>query len=338
VSPQPGTSPRLSVLLPCFNAARFLAESLQSIQNQTFSDFEVIAVDDGSTDDTLLQLEEWATRDARVRVVPSRHSGLPHALALALEHAAGELIARFDADDTAEPGRFARQVELLDAHADVAACGTGVFYFPPAAVRAGARAYKQWLNSLHRPDEIASDMFVECPLAHPSLTARSDTVRAVGGYQDNGWPEDYDLILRLFEARYRLANVPEVLHNWRESAGRLSRVDARYTPAAFRRCKVHYLKRTLLRGRAVLVWGAGPVGKAFARELDAQNVTIAGFIDVDPRKIGRRIHGIPVHSHKEFDRSAFIVAAVGNAAARTEIRAALNAGGLQELRDYCAVA
>jgi glycosyltransferase involved in cell wall biosynthesis len=338
VTAQPGTSPRLSVLLPCFNAARFLDEALHSIENQTFSDFEVIAVDDGSTDHTLQQLEQWAARDLRVRVVRRAHGGLALTLAAALGRAEGELIARFDADDTAEPARFARQVQLLDAHPDVAACGTGVRYFPAGIVRDGARTYEQWLNSLRRPHEIERDMFIECPLAHPALMARRDAVRSVGGYQDNGWPEDYDLILRLFEAGLKLANVPEILHNWRESARRLSRVDARYTPDAFRRCKVHYLKRTLLQNRAVVVWGAGPVGKAFARELQTQHVTVTGFIDVDPRKIGRGIRGIPVRSHDHIDRDAFIVAAVGNAAARTEIRAALNAAGLQELRDYCAVA
>ena len=115
-------------------------------------------------------------------------------------------------------------------------------------------------------------------------------------------------------------------------------MDERYTADAFRRCKVHYLARTLLREREVVIWGAGPVGRAFARALAVHDVPVVGFIDVDPRKIGRCIQGIPVRSHHEIERGAFIVAAVGNAAARTEIRAALSAAGLRELRDYCAVA
>jgi glycosyltransferase involved in cell wall biosynthesis len=332
------SAPRVSVLLPCFNAARFLTEALASLEKQTFADFEVIAVDDGSTDDTLELLQRWAARDPRARIIAGSHKGLVSALATALEHAGGEFTARFDADDVAAPARFQRQVELLDAHSEVAACGTGVCYFPAEFVRAGARAYESWLNALHTPEEIARDIFVECPIAHPTLMARTDALRKIGGYQDNGWPEDYDLVFRLFESGCQLANVPEVLHSWREGEKRLSRVDPRYSADAFRRCKAHYLATTLLSGRKVVIWGAGPVGKAFARELKAHDIPVVGFIDVDPRKIDRCIQGLPVRSHHELDRSAFIVAAVGNAAARTEIRAALHAAGLQELRDYCAIA
>jgi glycosyltransferase involved in cell wall biosynthesis len=333
-----GSSPRLSVLLPCFNAAPFLGEALQSIENQTFADFEVIAVNDGSTDDTLHLLQSWAERDSRLRITARSHAGLVQSLAAALEQARGEFSARFDADDTAQPTRFQAQLELLTAHPELAACGTGVRYFPREVVRDGARAYESWLNTLHTPEQIARDMFVECPIAHPTLIARTAVIRAVGGYQDNGWPEDYDLILRIFEHGHTLANVPEVLHNWREGGHRLSRSDARYSAEAFRKCKVHHLQRTLLRNRPVVVWGAGPVGKAFARELRAQNIEVSGFIEVDPRKIGRRILGIPVRSHEPIERGDFIVAAVGNKTARNEIRAALNAAGLQELQDYCAVA
>ena len=200
-------------------------------------------------------------------------------------------MARIDADDIAAPTRFQRQVELLAAHPQIAACGTGVCYFPSRLVRAGARAYESWLNGLHTPEQVARDLFVECPIAHPTLMARTAVLRNMGGYQDNGWPEDYDLVLRLFEGGHPLANVPEVLHNWREGEKRLSRVDSRYSENEFRRCKVHYLERTILRGRQIVVWGAGPVGKAFARELTAHNVPVVGFIDVDPRKIGRRIQG-----------------------------------------------
>ena len=331
-------SPRLSVLLPCFNAAPFLAEAIHSIDNQTFGDFEVIAVNDGSSDDTLPLLEAWAQRDRRVRVMAQAHTGLVPTLAMALECAQGDFSARFNADDTAAPTRFQRQLELLAADAGIAACGTGVRYFPREVVRDGARAYENWLNTLHTPEQIARDMFVECPLAHPTLLGRSTVLRAAGGYQECGWPEDYDLILRLFERGHKIANVPEVLHNWREGGHRLSRADARYSAAAFRKCKGFYLKRTLLRDRPVVVWGAGPLGKAFARELIALAIEVCGFIDVDPRKIGRRVQGVPVRSHENIDKRAFVVAAVGNPAARSEIRAALNAAGLQDLRDYCAVA
>jgi hypothetical protein len=170
---------------------------------------------------------------------------------------------------------------------------------------------------------------------------RAEAVRAMGGYRDEGWPEDYDLVLRLWSAGARLGTVPEVLLHWRESGDRLSRIDPRYSPEAFRRCKVYHLRRTLLAGRdGALVWGAGPTGKAFARTLARAGVEVRAFVDLDPRKLGQTIHGAPVVPPNEIDafRGALALAAVGQAGARAEIRAALDAAGWREGVDYVAVA
>jgi cellulose synthase/poly-beta-1,6-N-acetylglucosamine synthase-like glycosyltransferase len=352
--------PRVSVLLPCRNAAAYLPEAIASLEAQTYADFEVVAVDDGSADATAALLDGWAARDGRVRVLRTPARGLVPALVSALDAAAGELIARMDADDVAEPDRLARQVALLDARPDVVACGTRVRYFPRGAVRDGARRYEQWLNALTEPEELARDIFVECPIAHPTLVARRAALEAVGGYRDAGWPEDYDLVLRLWAAGGRLANVPAVLLRWRERPDRASRTDPRYSADAFRRCKVHHLRRTLLRApeaagaagggeaagpegaapRPAVVWGAGPVGKHFARELIRQGVPLAAFVDLDPRKIGQQVYGVPVVAPAEIGRfrGALALAAVGSPGAREEIRAALDDAGWREGVDYVAVA
>ena len=333
-------APVVSVLLPCHNAAPYLAECIASLRAQTVSNFEVIAVDDGSSDDSPALLADWARADARVTLIARPRSGLVSALRTASALANGEFLARMDADDIAEPRRLAAQLELLGRLPDVAACGTGVRYFPREHVRDGARAYERWLNSLRAPAQLARDIFVECPIAHPALMIRRSAFDAVGGYQDRDWPEDYDLILRLHALRMHLANTAEVLLHWRERAQRLSRVHVHYSPEAFRRCKVQYLKQTALPGRPAVVWGAGPVGKAFARELARQGVAVRGFIDIDPRNIGQTIYGLPVWPAtrcRELD-DVFVLAAVGSPAARSEIRHALQAAGRVEWRDFCAVA
>lgn len=330
--------PRVSILMPCRDAAAWLPEAIASLEAQTFDAYEVVAVDDGSSDATPELLTAWARRDGRVRVLRPPVRGLVAALNAGLDAARGELVARMDADDVAEATRLEKQVAFLDAHPDIAACGTRVRYFPDEVVRDGARRYERWLNSLVTPDDIARDIFVECPIAHPALMARRSALFAVGGYRDMGWPEDYDLILRLWAAGQRLANVPEVLLHWREGESRASRTDPRYSPEAFRRCKVHHLRRTHLVGRdGVVVWGAGPVGKAFARELRAQGETVRAFVDIDPRKIGQTVHGAPVVPPEGLGAfaGAFVVAAVGQPGAREEIRAALEGMGW---RDWCAVA
>lgn len=334
-------APRLSVLLPCRDVARFLPAALDSLAQQSFGDFEVLAVDDGSTDETRALLHERAARDPRVRVIATPPTGIAAALARGLAEARGEFIARMDGDDIAHPDRFARQLERFDAEPELAACGTQVRYIPPESVRDGARRYERWINSLLTHDEIARDVFVECPLPHPTLMIRRAALERVGGYTDPPWPEDYELVLRLWAGGLRLGKVPEVLLEWREREDRLSRTDPRYGEAAFRRCKVTWLRRTLLRDYTdVVVWGAGPVGKSFARELQRQGVHVRAFIDIDPRKIGQCIHGATVLPRERIDacEGAFIVAAVGSDAARADIRAELDAAGRTELRDYAAVA
>ncbi len=339
---------RLSILMPCLDAVRTIQAAITSIRSQTFPDFEVVAVDDASTDGTFEALSSWAGEDGRVRVLRSPGRGLIPALATGLAAARGELVARMDADDIAEPDRLEKQVALMDDDPAIAACGTGVRYFPDDEVRAGARRYETWLNGLVTHDQIARNIFVECPIPHPTLLARRAALTAVGGYRDLGWPEDYDVVLRLWAAGHRLAKVPEVLLGWRESPERASRTDPRYGEAEFRRIKVHFLRTTLLAGgRPAIVWGAGPVGKGFARALVLAGTPVLAFVDVDPRKIGQEIHGAPViapaHVRRFVDpastrESPLVLAAVGQEGAREEIRHACRALGLRELQHFVAVA
>lgn len=334
-------TPRISVLLPCRNAAAFLHSCITSLEAQTCRDFEVIAVNDSSTDETPHILSIWAQQDARVRLMHTGSSGLVNALNVALEAATCPLIARMDADDVAYTRRFEKQLKAFEADPDLVACGTHVRYFPRDVVREGALRYESWLNSLSEPQHIERDMFVECPIAHPTLMMRTEELRAAGGYRDRGWPEDYDLVLRLYSRHARMRNIPQVLLDWRERPDRISRNEARYSEDAFRRCKVFYLASTVLWEAPIIIWGAGPVGKAFAREFLNQGLRVQAFVDIDERKIGQTIHGAPVMSPNELiarRNGAFIISAVSGAQPRAQIRAALCALGFHEGSDFLAVA
>ena len=332
--------PRVSVLMPCRDAALHLGAALGSMLAQTFADFELIAIDDASRDDTHALLLRHARQDPRVRVLAGPGRGIVAALQCGEAAASGEIVARMDADDVADPDRLSAQLACFDADPDLAACGTRVRYFPREEVRDGALRYERWLNSLTGDDAIRRDRFVECPIAHPTLAVRRAVLDAVGGYRDPGWPEDYDLVLRLADAGQRLGNVPAVLHHWRERPDRLSRVDPRYSEDAFRRCKLHHLAARLAAFDGVVVWGAGPVGKGFARLLQASGAAVRAFIDLDPRKIGQTVHGAPVLAPAGIAdfAGAFVLAAVAGETARGEIRAALAGAGRVEDVDFVAVA
>ena len=337
--------PSVSVLMPCFNASGTLPAALGSLTAQTLVDFQVIAVDDGSTDGTRQLLETWATQDKRIQLVSQAHQGIVVALNLGIDLCQAEYIARMDADDLSHPARFTRQAEFLDQHPEIALVGSQVRGYPPDQIREGFSVYMDWQNALLSDQEIRREIFVESPLAHPSVMMRTVDLLEVGGYQEHGWPEDYDLWLRFYLAGKYFAKLPEVLLDWREHPGRLTRQDSRYSLENFLRTKAHYLVQGPLQGRdALLIWGAGMTGRRLSKHLLRKGAPLQAFVDIDPQKIGRTRHGLPILSPSDllgwWRRAAnpVVLAAVGARGARKLIREFLTDSGLQEGLDWWGVA
>jgi glycosyltransferase involved in cell wall biosynthesis len=339
------TSRLISVNMPCYNAQATVDEAVDSILRQTWRDLELIAVDDGSQDATPDRLEAWTRRDSRVRVARREHAGLVASLNAGWALCRGDLVARHDADDVALPDRLRAQADLLESHPGWAAVGCQVEGFPDADVREGFRVYLEWQNTLVEPEAIARQIFVESPLAHPSIVFRRWWLERMGCYQDHGWPEDYDLILRLHLAGAEMGKVARVLLQWREHPARLTRTDPRYSLEAFLRAKAHYLRRgPLADGPRVILWGAGHMGRRLSKHLVREGADLAAFVDIDPAKIGRTRRGRPIHDPEDLPRllrelrPAVVLAAVGARGARQLIRARLTAMGLVEGADWWAVA
>ena len=338
--------PVVSVLLPCYNAAETLVETLESLSMQTIADFEVVAVDDGSDDSTLEILQDWARRDSRFRVFSRSHGGVIEASATGIGHCQGRYIARMDADDRAHPQRLEKQVAYLDEHPDVAAVSCLVKAFPEEQVRQGFCIYVDWLNSLVTDAGIKREIFVESPLPNPSVTFRAEWLTRMGGYQERGWPEDYDLYLRMYLAGAQFAKIPQVLLEWREHPQRITRTDSRYSLENFLRTKAHYLKLGPLADRdAVIIWGAGMMGRRLGKLLlREERVPVVAFVDIDPKKIGNTRRGKPIIPPEELldwwgrYQNPVVLAAVGARGARQLIRERLNAFGLREGQDWWAAA
>lgn len=332
-------SPTVSVLLPARNAATTLGAALNSVRAQSFSDFEIVLVDDGSTDDTGALAQSFARAEPRLRILTTTGLGIVGALNAGLDACRGELVARFDADDLMHRDRLALQVEALQRDPSLAGVGCLVRSFPRHCLRDGMRRYEAWLNSMCEPHELTNERFVEAPLVHPSVTLRRAVLQRVEGWRDSAWPEDWDLWLRLFESGARLAKVPKVLHFWRDHPVRLTRTHPRYSADALTRCRAHYLARGPLRRRSVVVWGAGPVGKALVKALDAEGARVVAYVDIDPRKIGQRVHGRPVLPPDAIPADdVVLLAAVGAAGARDEIRAEALSRGFLEGESFFACA
>lgn len=325
--------PLVSVLLPAYNAAATLPAALDSLLAQTLTDFEVAAVDDGSSDATAAALAEYARRDPRVRPLSVPHGGIVAALAAGLEVARGEFLARMDADDLAHPERLARQAAALEADPGLGLCACRVDFGGCRASCAGYARYVDWTNTLLSHGDISLNRFVESPLAHPSVMYRAAVVREHGGYLDGPFPEDYELWLRWLGAGVRMAKLPETLLTWNDPPNRLSRTDERYAFGAFYAAKAAYLAAWLAahnpRHPEVVVAGAGRTTRRRAEELTRHGVRIIAYLDVDPRKIGHCVHGRPVLRRDAVPgpKECFVLSFVASHGAREEIAAFLEARG-----------
>jgi glycosyltransferase involved in cell wall biosynthesis len=331
--------------MPCYNAAQTIDEAVESLFDQTYANFEVVAIDDGSTDDTAIKLETWMKRDGRLRLVRQENTGIIGALNLGLEHCKGEFVARMDADDRCHSDRFQAQVDFLRQHHDLDLVSCLVEGFPKDSVREGFRIYLDWLNRLTTPAAIAREIFIESPLVHPSIMARRNAIFQAGGYQEHGWPEDYDLWLRMHLGGARFGKVERTLFFWREHDQRLTRTDSRYSVENFLRAKAHYLIQGPLQGRdALIVWGAGQMGRRISKHLQRGGAPLKAFVDIDPGKIGRHKRGCPIIKVEALPdwwgrfTNPVVLAAVGSRGARQLIGEQLEAMGLREGSDWWAVA
>ena len=203
--------PRVSVLLPVHQAEHTLASAVESVLAQTFEDFELIAVDDGSTDGSRRILERFAGEDNRVRVFSRENRGLVTTLNEASGTARGEYLARMDADDLCEPQRFERQVAHLDAHPGCVAVGSRVLLIDaegsPIRTFAEATTHDE-IDGAHLAGQGGA-------ICHPAVMLRAEALKRVGGYDPAmKHAEDIDLFLRLAEVG-SLANLPDVLLRYR---------------------------------------------------------------------------------------------------------------------------
>ncbi|WP_434661757.1 glycosyltransferase [Paraburkholderia sp. A3BS-1L] len=199
----PMKTPRVSVVIPTRNSEKYLKEALDSILRQTFTDFEVLIVDDNSSDDTLSIIYGYA--DTRIKVLNGPGKGLAAALNLAVREAKGEFVARMDADDIADATRLGKQVAFLDEHPDVGVCGT---------------LFQQFMggDAIHNHMENVRyiDLIMGCYIGHPTAMFRRELFARQELFYNESmrFSEDYDLWSRAIRVT-KLANVPEVLLHYR---------------------------------------------------------------------------------------------------------------------------
>ncbi len=321
------------------NEERHLPAALASLSRQSFEDWELVAVDDGSTDATPRILAEAAHGDCRIHVLTGPAEGLIPALNRGLTVCRAPLVARLDGDDICHPRRLALQVAALERAPSLTLVASAVRHFPRPLIQEGMLAYEAWQNGLVSEADILRDLFVESPFAHPSVAFRREAILEAGGYRDMGWAEDYDLWLRLHRRGARFARLPQVLLYWRDRPERLTRTAPHCTAEAFRACKLHHLRLGFLeRCDGVTLWGAGVEGKAWRKALLSGRIQVTRWVEVDPRKIGQTIHGAAVVPPSALQPGeGKILVTVGAKGARSQVREWAAEVGLVEGVDFLCV-
>jgi glycosyltransferase involved in cell wall biosynthesis len=332
----------VSILLPFHNALDTLPACLNSIRKQDHRHWELIAVNDQSTDGSAAWLRQQAAADQRILVIDNPEKGLVNALNQGLSSCSHPLVARMDADDLMHPLRLSRQVAHFERVPDLALSATRVRLFPRELIQKGFHEYIRWQNQCCTRTTIAREIYIESPFAHPSVMFRKKLICQLGAYRQGPFPEDYDLWLRLFHSGQPMEKLPEILVDWRESPRRVSRTDPRCSREAFDRLRAEYLARDprfLARADHFVIWGAGRKTRKRCRHLLQKGFRPRAWIDIDPRKIGNEIQGIPVvdSAWLRADPHPFVLVYVTNHGAREEIAAELDGLDYVQGADYLAV-
>ena len=215
------TAPRVTVFIPAYNAESFIGEAIESVLAQTFSDFELLIIDDASTDATLAMAQLY-TVDDRIRVLSHQHNqGTPQTRNHGLDQARGEYIALLDADDICMPDRLERQVEYLDSHTNIDVLGGYFYKIDATGLRRPKRPKRRPFTD---PDDIEADTLLTCPIQQPTIMARR-RILASWRYDPNSpAAEDYDLWSRMV-AHHNFANLPVELIAYRRHPAQSTSVD-----------------------------------------------------------------------------------------------------------------
>lgn len=286
------SEPLISILTPFKNTSLFLKECLESICNQTYTHWELLIVDDHSSDDSYQIVDDFAKKDSRITLFKNTGSGIIQALRLAFEKSSGSYITRMDSDDIMHPEKLQIMLNDLQQYGRKNIALGQVKYFNKNGIGDGYAKYETWLNSLTSKGINYTEIYKECVIPSPCWMIHREDLIASGAFQANRYPEDYDLTFRFYKNNIKCIPSKHILHFWRDYDTRASRTDDNYAENHFLDLKVDYfLELNYDSSRPLVVWGAGQKGKTIAKLLQKKQIYFNWICD-NPKKIGKHIYDI----------------------------------------------
>ncbi len=286
--------PGVSVIMPVKNQEDYIEAALQSVIDQEFNDIEIIVVNDGSTDGTSKKLRSFQHDNRLLIIELPKSRGIVTALNIGLEAATGKFVARMDGDDVMHPARVRKQVDFMHSHANVDLCGCCVTCFCDAGkLSQGVHTFQKWHNSLLTDVEMRRNIYVDSPLVHPTFFGTRSFFLRMGGYQDNGFAEDYDFIFRSVFSGAKLAKLPEKLLHWRDHPNREIRTNPNLKKDRLFRQKARFFREfDPLANRPLYLFGIWRYGKSLLDALLEEGLQINGVVDPSGKRIASGVRGL----------------------------------------------
>ncbi|ADV50734.1 glycosyl transferase family 2 [Cellulophaga algicola DSM 14237] len=329
-------NPLVSIVIPFKNTEDYFLECLSSISQQSYLNFEVIAVDDSSTDGSKKIATIIANTDDRFTVLTNQGTGIISALQLAYRKAKGTFITRMDADDVMSSTRLEVMVRSLQKYGTNHIAVGKVKYFSATGVNDGYAVYESWLNSLTADGKNFSEIYKECVIPSPCWMVHKSDFDRCGAFNSEVYPEDYDLAFRFYKNHLKCIPCDQVLHLWRDYSTRTSRTSDHYAENTFLDLKFHYFKEIELNPKKnIVLWGAGKKGKTMAQKLINAAIDFR-WICNNTKKIGKHIYEVEMQSVtalKEIENPQLIIT-VANQEDQKAIKTLLESLHLTSYEDY----
>jgi len=331
-----GKSPMISVVMAVYNGKKFLAEAIESILNQTWTDFEFIIVNDGSRDNSLKIINRYAKKDSRIVVISRKNMGLVQSLNEGIAIAKGEYLARIDADDIALPTRFEKQVEFLKNHPDISILGTFIKPFGDSAVK-DLVVCENWFNPSLNPENVEATFLDRAAICHPSIMGRTELFKSMQ-YRDKYYcAEDYDLWLRSLKAGYKIWVLDEILLRYRIHKKSKTNTDAAIPEKTLNEVmniKLDYFVERFDEEKPnCLIWGGGSGGERLLKALQQKFKAVSVIGYVDSFKSGT-INGVPIYHPEQIKSVKFDFIFLATITGKTKSIEYLTQIGLKPIRDF----
>ncbi len=319
--------------MPFKNPGNYFIPCVESILNQSYKNWELIAVNDHSDDGSFQLAQSCANKHTKITVIDSKGDGIIQALRCGYEYSKGDYIHRMDSDDIMPRQKLEKMMEAISPKSLVT--GLVDYFSDDFDLGDGYKKYTTWINQSMKSGDLWKDIYKECPVPSSAWLLHRDDFESVGAFNSSLIPEDYEFSFRLYQSGIKIKIVPEVIHRWRDSTNRTSRMESQECPEKYVDLQVGYfLKIDRNKTIPLVLWGAGKKGKKIARVLLELGENFTWVTD-NPLKFGVNIYNQIVRPRTKINLKNYQqIIAISSPSEQIEVQSILDSLELKNRKNY----